>query len=89
MMESYIADILRISLLIMAGMGTLIAILLIAIIGVAKWSGVQILNRMTAQELTMTQIRDLLTDKFHTHDVRIVRLEERVESHLRDSHPDI
>ena len=92
-MEAHALELLNLALWVIGGAGGLIAFLLLLILGIARWSGLAVLSRMDSQDETMVEIKDLLSSEtkllreaLHTHDVRIVRLEEfkaRVQSHLR------
>lgn len=82
-MEAHALELLNLALWVISGAGALIAFLLLLILGIAKWSGVQVLQRMDTQDATMNEIKELLgsevmllREAIHGHDVRIVRLEE-------------
>lgn len=91
-MEQHALDLLNLSLWIIGGAGSLIALLLLALVGIAKWSGMKVLARMDKQDDTLISIKELLSSEtkllreaLHTHDVRIVRLEEfkaTVQAHM-------
>lgn len=81
-MEQHALDLLRLALWVLGSAGALIALLLMVIATIAKWNGGQILARMDKQDVTMDEIKTLLTNEtgllresLHQHDVRIVRLE--------------
>jgi hypothetical protein len=89
-LEGYAADVLTLLLWVIGALGTLIAALLLAMIGIGRWGGVTLLERMNKQDATLEEIKDLVTDEasifkeqMHLHDKRLIVLEMDREHRLK------
>ena len=62
-MEQHTLDLLHLTLWVIGGLGGLIAVLLTAIAGLARWGGVKLFDRLGEQDTKMDEFKDVVASK--------------------------